>query len=116
RIGGRSPVSRLLSGTERFSRAPVGAQPGRRLLRRVHAPAGGVDRAPPVEARSRGAPDGPGSGRGSPAAPAGTRLRLLPSGPDLVRGPTSRGTPPINAPADGACRAARPSGGNSAPL
>ena len=31
---------------------------------------------------------------GDPAAPAGDRLRLLPSGPDLVHGPTSRGTRP----------------------
>src|SRR3954468_23895636 len=29
-----------------------------------------------------------------PAAPAGDRLRLLPSGPDLVHGPTPRGTRP----------------------
>ena len=63
-----------------------------------------------------GASAGRGSGQGAPAAPAGTRLRLLPSGPDLVRGPTSQGTLPINAPAGGACRATRPSGGNSAPL
>ena len=63
-----------------------------------------------------GAAAGRGSGQGTPSAPAGTRLRLLPSGPDLVRGPTSQGTLPINAPAGGACRATRPSGGNSAPL
>src|SRR4051794_29831122 len=31
---------------------------------------------------------------GDPASPAGDRLRLLPSGPDLVHGPTSRGTRP----------------------
>ena len=31
---------------------------------------------------------------GYPAAPAGDRLRLLPSGSDLVHGPTSRGTRP----------------------
>src|SRR5690242_3730051 len=30
---------------------------------------------------------------GSLAAPIGDRLRLLPSGPDLVHGPTSRGDP-----------------------
>jgi len=34
------------------------------------------------------------SGSGDPAAPAGDRLRLLPSGPDLVHGPSSRGTRP----------------------
>src|SRR5215213_6419792 len=31
---------------------------------------------------------------GDPASPTGDRLRLLPSGPDLVHGPTSRGTRP----------------------
>ncbi len=54
--------------------------------------------------------------RETPAAPTGTRLRLLPSGSDLVRGPTSRGPLSINTPADGARRATRPSGGNSTSL
>src|SRR5580693_682069 len=42
------------------------------------------------------------SGPGTPAAPAGDRLRLLPSGPDLVHKPTPRGTRPIDAPCGGA--------------
>ena len=39
-----------------------------------------------------------GSGPGAPAAPAGYRLRLLPSGPDLIREPSPRGTRTIDAP------------------
>jgi len=42
------------------------------------------------------------SGPGTPAAPAGDRLRLLPSGPDLVHKPTPRGTRTIDAPNSGA--------------
>ena len=56
------------------------------------------------------------SGPGAPAAPAGDRLRLLPSGPDLVRKPTPRGTRTIDAPNDGATGAENPSKGSSAPL
>jgi len=52
-----------------------------------------ADRAPLVEARSRALDAVHGSGSGFPAAPADDRLRLLPSGPDLVHGPTSRGDP-----------------------
>ena len=80
----------------------------------MHAPTGtaGMDRAPSVEARGSGAAAGPGLRSGTPVAPAGARLRLLPSGPDLVRGPTPQGTPPIDAPAGGACHVTRPSGGN----
>ena len=48
------------------------------------------------------------SGPGAPAAPAGDRLRLLPSGPDLVRKPTPRGTRTIDAPSDGATGAETP--------
>ena len=55
------------------------------------------DRAPFVEAGSPGAGAAAGSGPGTPAAPAGDRLRLLPSGSDLVHGPTSRGTRAIDA-------------------
>ena len=51
-----------------------------------------TDRAPSVEARPRDGAADRGSGQGAPTAPAGTRLRLLPFGPDLVRGPTSQGT------------------------
>jgi hypothetical protein len=42
------------------------------------------------------------SGSGAPAAPVGNRLRLLPSGPDLVHKPTPRGTRAIDAPNGGA--------------
>jgi hypothetical protein len=52
-----------------------------------------------------------GSGPGAPAAPAGGRLRLLPSGPDLVRKPTPRGTRTIDAPSDGATGAGIPQRG-----
>jgi len=65
-----------------------------------------MDRAPLVEAsasdRLTAARD---SGSGTPAAPAGDRLRLLPSGPDLVHKPTPRGTRTIDAPCGGATRA-----------
>src|SRR3712207_3383385 len=56
-----------------------------------------VDRAPSVEAWSRALNAARDSGPGAPAAPADDRLRLLPSGPDLVHGPTSRGTRAIDA-------------------
>ncbi len=62
-----------------------------------------VDRAPLVEIPATGrliaVRD---SGPGTPAAPAGDRLRLLPSGPDLVHKPTPRGTRTIDAPNSGA--------------
>ena len=48
---------------------------------------------PPLEARSPGVPVAFGSGRAS-CGTRGIRLRLLPSGPDLVRVPTSRRTRP----------------------
>ena len=38
-------------------------------------------------------------GPGFTAAHAGCRLRLLPSGPDLIHGPTLRGTRPSTPPA-----------------
>jgi hypothetical protein len=43
-----------------------------------------------------------GSGPGTPATPIGDRLRLLPSGPDLIRKPTPCGTRTIDAPSHGA--------------
>ena len=49
---------------------------------------------PPIAARD--------SGPGAPTTPAGDRLRLLPSGPDLVHKPTPRGTRTIDAPNSGA--------------
>ncbi len=55
-----------------------------------------VDRAPSIETRSPGACVSDRSGPGAPAAHIGDRLRLLPSGPDLIHGPTSRGTRAIN--------------------
>ncbi len=88
--------------------APVTVPPG--FTRRARQPlVAGLrallvaDRAPLVETPTTGrliaARD---SGPGTPAAPAGDRLRLLPSGPDLVRKPTPRGTRTIDAPSDGA--------------
>jgi hypothetical protein len=47
------------------------------------------DRAPPVEAGTRGAATVSRLLFGAPAAPEGGRLRLLPSGPDLVHGSSS---------------------------
>src|SRR3954466_13979974 len=49
-----------------------------------------------------------GSGQGVPVAPAGARLRLLPSGPDLVHGPRSHGTLTINAANGGLTPSGRP--------
>src|SRR3954453_3471161 len=88
-------------GPRRASWRPICRARGRRgteglawLLRQLAAL---MDRAPFVEAGSPGACATGRSGTGTPAAPAGTRLRLLPSGSDLVHGPTSRGTRAINA-------------------
>ncbi len=55
-----------------------------------------VDRAPSIETLSSGAVACNGSGSGAPAAHIGDRLRLLPSGPDLIHGPTPRGTRAIS--------------------
>src|SRR6476620_9633931 len=55
-------------------------------------------------------------GPGLPASHAGYRLRLLPSGPDLVRGPTLRRTWPSTPPVAALAPRAGPSSGNSAPL
>ena len=74
-----------------------------------------MDRAPLVEIPPAGRLIAArGSGPGAPAAPAGDRLRLLPSGPDLVRKPTPRGTRTIDAPGDGAT-GAEPLGGEFSP-
>ena len=59
--------------------------PGRRAQRGPRK----VDRAPPVEAGTRGAAAVSRLRFGAPAAPGGDRLRLLPSGPDLVHGSSS---------------------------
>src|SRR5437764_2073087 len=56
---------------------------------RVSAAPKEVDRAPPVEAGTRGAATVSRLRSGAPAAPEGGRLRLLPSGPDLVHGSSS---------------------------
>ena len=48
-----------------------------------------ADRAPSVEAGTRGAATVSRLRFGAPAAPEGGRLRLLPSGPDLVHGSSS---------------------------
>src|SRR4051794_36126073 len=55
-------------------------------------------------------------GPGLPASHVGYRLRLLPSGPDLVRRPTLRRTWPSSPPAAALAPRAGPSSGNSAPL
>ena len=52
-------------------------------------PAKKADRAPSVEAGTRGAATVSRLRFGAPAAPEGDRLRLLPSGPDLVHGSSS---------------------------
>src|SRR3984885_13950435 len=48
-----------------------------------------ADRAPSVEAGTRGAASVSRLRSGTPVAPEGGRLRLLPSGPDLVHGSSS---------------------------
>jgi hypothetical protein len=53
---------------------------------------------------------------GAPVAPGGYRLRLLPSGPDLVHGPPSLRDRAINTTNKVLIRGLHPSGGNSAPL
>src|SRR5919106_4075157 len=55
-------------------------------------------------------------GSGLPASHVGYRLRLLPSGPDLVRRPTLRRTWPSTPPAAALAPRASPLSGNSAPL
>ena len=56
-----------------------------------------ADRAPSVEAGTRGAATVSRLRSGAPAAPEGGRLRLLPSGPDLVHGSSSPRDRTINA-------------------
>ena len=77
----------------------------------------GVDASGPCTPRRRDPTgrlvDARDSGPGAPAAPAGDRLRLLPSGPDLVRGPAPRGTRAIDAPIGGATGAEAPRRGFS---
>ena len=85
--------------------ADLPALPSRRMQRTVH---------PPSRLRAPAPAAAHGSGPGAPAAPAGDRLRLLPSGPDLVRKPTPRGTRTIDAPSDGAT-GAEPLGGEFSP-
>ena len=87
-----------------------------RALRLTRARMKKADRAPSFELGLRAPAPGRDSGSGTPATPAGDRLRLLPSGPDLVHGPTSRGTRAINASLDVATPPAHPSRGNSASL
>src|SRR5579871_3936334 len=61
-----------------------------------------ADRAPIFEAGSRGAAVKLRFRPGAPAAPERHRLRLLPSGPDLVHGLTSRRDRTINTTTGGA--------------
>src|SRR4051812_26030276 len=67
-----------------------------------------VDRAPSIETLPPDAGVCDGSGSGAPAAHVGDRLRLLPSGPDLVHRPTPRGTRAINTTAGGLTPKAAP--------
>jgi len=55
-----------------------------------------MDRAPSIETQPPGADTSDGSGSGAPVARIGDRLRLLPSGPDLIHGPTPHGTRAIS--------------------
>ena len=87
-----------------------------RALRLTRARMKKADRAPSFELGLRAPAPGRDSGSGTPATPAGDRLRLLPSGPDLVHGSTSRGTRAINASLDVATPPAHPSRGDSASL
>src|SRR4051794_19685843 len=56
-----------------------------------------ADRAPSIEVGLRALTPRAAPAPGAPAAPVGIRLRLLPSGPDLIHEPTSRGTRAISA-------------------
>ena len=119
RVPGGEPAgaARLRAGP---ARPALGGPPSRRL-RRGPAPTapGGCSSAadddgpctPLRDARHPAPAIATDSAPGAPAAPGGDRLRLLPSGPDLVREPTSRGTRTINAPGDGATGAGVPRGG-----
>jgi len=62
--------------------------PGRALAA-ARRPSKKADRAPSVEAGTRGAASVTRLRLGTPLAPEGGRLRLLPSGPDLVHGSSS---------------------------
>ncbi len=86
RTRARSPTS---ADPPRRHDGPLSAAPSRRAVQEV-------DRAPSSEAQSPGACACDGSGPGTPAAHVGDRLRLLPSGPDLIHGPTPRGTRAIS--------------------
>ena len=83
-----APVERGASGhgkTESSDgRGPSSAQPSAGDARPRKA-----DRAPSVEAGTRGAASVSRLRSGAPLAPEGGRLRLLPSGPDLVHGSSS---------------------------
>ncbi len=85
--------ARLPNALGRWASVPTGEQWTVHPPSRLHS-------RPPIAARD--------SGSGTPAAPAGDRLRLLPSGPDLVHKPTPRGTRTIDAPNGGATGANAP--------
>ena len=87
----------------------------RHLPRSLPPPTQRCDRAPTVDATRLGRYPTAELQPGWPTAPAGSRLGLLPSGPDPVRVPASRGTRPSSLRA-GALRTSRASGGDSAPL
>src|SRR5436190_15770202 len=75
-----------------------------------------VDRAPTSENGLPGVSAELRLRPGSPAAHGEDRLRLLPSGPDLVHGTPSRGTWPSTPQLGVLALRAEPSGGSSAPL
>ncbi len=96
----------LSAGPPRAPRAALRAAPQR--PRKARCGAKKVDRAPSIETRPPGAFVCDGSGSGAPAAHVGDRLRLLPSGPDLIHRPTPRGTRAISTTAGGLTPKAAP--------
>ncbi len=97
--GGLSPAS----GPGRTSGPPSEPEGGPLRVSREADRAPGLETLPPRRLRLRRLGSGP------PASPIGDRLRLLPSGPDLVHGPTSRGTRAVNVAAGALTRWPRPS-------
>ena len=86
---------------------PAGLRPAAPPSRWTVHPPSRLRRRSPIAARD--------SGSGTPAAPAGDRLRLLPSGPDLVHKPTPRGDPSHRRPERRSNRSETPLGGEFSP-
>jgi hypothetical protein len=91
----RKPPAADAHGGEATLRPPTLASPATRR----RGSASRQDRAALLRKRAPGRARRGVLGPGCSAALAGCRLRLLPSGPDLVRGPASRGTWPSTLPA-----------------